>query len=173
VGSVAIQFAKALGARVAATAGSPEKLRLCRDLGADLAIDYKEQDFVEEVLRYDSSGADVILDNMGASYLARNMAALATSGRLVVIGLQGGAKAEVDLRALMSKRAAIISTTLRARPTAEKSAIVASVVQNAWPLVEDGTVRPIIHQMLPLTEVASAHRVVEAGGHVGKVVLTT
>jgi putative PIG3 family NAD(P)H quinone oxidoreductase len=173
IGTIAIQFAKALGARVAVTVGSAEKAQFCTQLGADVAIDYKRQDFVEEVLDFDDRGADVILDNMGASYLTRNLRALATSGRLVVIGLQGGAKGDLDLGALMSKRAAIISTTLRARPPEEKAAIVASVARNAWPLIEDGTVRPIVHAMLPLSDAPAAHALVEASGHVGKVLLTT
>ncbi|MEP6665222.1 MAG: zinc-binding dehydrogenase, partial [Nocardioidaceae bacterium] len=173
IGTVAIQLASALGARVATTVGSDEKAARCRDLGADLVINYREQDFVEEVRRLDSSGANVILDNMGAAYLGRNIEALATEGRLVVIGLQGGAKGELDLRALMSRRGAVISTSLRARPAAEKAAVIASVEENVWPLISDGTVRPIVHTTLPLEEVRRAHDLVEASGHIGKVVLTT
>jgi putative PIG3 family NAD(P)H quinone oxidoreductase len=173
VGTMAIQLAKALGARVATTVGSAEKARFVRDLGADLVIDYKDQDFVDEVLAFDGSGADVVLDNMGAKYLPRNVAVLATAGRLVVIGLQGGVKGELNLGALMSKRAAIISTTLRARPADEKAAIVASVEANAWPLISDGTVRPIVHSAFALDNVADAHALVEAGGHIGKVLITT
>jgi putative PIG3 family NAD(P)H quinone oxidoreductase len=173
IGTMAIQLAKALGARVAVTVGSDEKAGFVRELGADLAINYRDRDFLEELRAYDSRGADVILDNMGASYLSRNVAALATAGRLVVIGLQGGVKGELNLGALMSKRAAVISTTLRARPPEEKAAIVASVEQNVWPLVADRAVRPIVDRAFPLDEVAQAHAIVEASGHIGKVLLTT
>ncbi len=173
IGTMAIQLGKALGARVACTVGSPEKAAACRALGADVAINYHDQDFVEEVRRLDASGANVILDNMGATYLARNVDALSTAGRLVVIGLQGGAKAELDLRALLGKRAAVIATSLRSRPVEEKSAIVASVEQNVWPLIADGTVRPVVHTTVDLDDVASAHELVESSSNVGKVVLTT
>jgi putative PIG3 family NAD(P)H quinone oxidoreductase len=173
IGSFAIQLASALGARVLTTAGSPEKRRACRELGADVAIDYREQDFVEEVrAATDGRGADVILDNMGAKYLARNLDALATEGRLVVIGMQGGSKGELDLGKLLRKRAAVIGTTLRARPVAEKSAICASVVEHVWPLVADGSVRPVVGRTLPLAEVAAAHELMESGEHSGKILLT-
>jgi putative PIG3 family NAD(P)H quinone oxidoreductase len=174
IGTFAIQLAVALGARVLTTAGSPDKLALCAGLGADVVIDYRKQDFVE-VVKDETGGAgvDVILDNMGASYLARNVSALATHGRLVVIGLQGGTKAELDLNALMRKRAAVAGTTLRARPTAEKSAICRSVVENVWPLLGDGAIRPVIGSRLPLAEVAQAHRLMESGSSTGKIVLTT
>jgi NADPH:quinone reductase-like Zn-dependent oxidoreductase len=158
---------------VLTTAGTEEKRRACRDLGADVAIDYHEQDFVEEVrAATDGRGADVILDNMGAKYLARNLDALATEGRLVVIGMQGGTKAELDLGKLLRKRAAVIGTTLRARPVAEKSAICASVVEHVWPLVADGSVRPVVGRTLPLAEVAAAHELMESGEHSGKILLT-
>jgi putative PIG3 family NAD(P)H quinone oxidoreductase len=173
IGTMAIQLAAALGARVVATAGSAAKLERCRSLGADVLVNYREQDFVERVLDVtDGNGADVVLDPVGASYLARNLEALATSGRLVVIGLQGGARAELDLALLMKKRAAVMATTLRARPPAEKAAIMAAVVDHVWPLVTDGVVRPVVHTSLPLSEVAEAHRIVEDGESVGKVVLT-
>jgi putative PIG3 family NAD(P)H quinone oxidoreductase len=174
IGTFAIQLAAQLGARVFTTAGTPEKRELCLSLGADVAIDYREEDFVEVVReRTDGAGVDVILDNMGASYLARNVAALATEGRLVVIGLQGGTKGELDLNALLRKRAAIIATTLRARPAAEKAAICASVVENVWPLVADGSVRAIVHRTLPLEQAAAAHELMESGEHTGKILLTT
>jgi putative PIG3 family NAD(P)H quinone oxidoreductase len=173
IGTMAIQLATALGARVATTVGSPDKARVVRDLGAELVIDYQSEDFVDEVLAYDSGGADVVLDNMGAKYLPRNISVLATEGRLVVIGLQGGAKGELDLGALMRKRAAVIATTLRARPADEKAAIVASVEENVWPLVADGSVRPIVHSAFGLGDVAAAHALVESSGHVGKVLITT
>lgn len=173
IGTMAIQLAKALGARVATTVGSAEKAEVCRELGADLVINYRDQDFVFEVRRFEPAGANVILDNMGAAYLGRNVDALATEGRLVVIGLQGGAKGELDLRTLMSKRAAVLSTTLRARPAAEKAAIVRSVEANAWPLVADGTLKPIVHARFALADVAAAHALVESSGHIGKVLITT
>jgi putative PIG3 family NAD(P)H quinone oxidoreductase len=173
IGTFAIQLAHALGARVVATAGSPEKLEVCRSLGADVAVSYREQDFVEEVhAATDGRGADVILDNMGASYLERNLAALATEGRLVVIGMQGGTRAEIDLGALMRKRAAVTATSLRARPVEEKAAICASVVEHVWPLVADGSVRTLVHATLPLHDAREGHRMMEAGEHVGKIVLT-
>jgi putative PIG3 family NAD(P)H quinone oxidoreductase len=172
IGTFAIQLTKALGATVIATAGSPEKLELCRELGADVAIDYREQDFVEVVAATtDGHGADVILDNMGASYLARNLDALATEGRLIVIGFQGGSRAEMDLRSLFLKRAAIFSASLRARPVGEKATICAEVAENVWPLVADGTVRPIVGRTMPLAEAADAHRLMESGQSTGKILL--
>jgi putative PIG3 family NAD(P)H quinone oxidoreductase len=177
IGTFAIQLAAALGATVATTAGSPEKLEVCRSLGAAVTIDYRQQDFVEAVReatqdRPGGPGADVVLDNMGASYLARNLDVLATSGRLVVIGMQGGRRAELDLGTLVRKRAAIVGTTLRARPAAEKAAICAAVEEHVWPLVADGSIRPVVHTRLPLAEAGRAHATVEAGSHVGKVLLT-
>jgi len=172
IGTFAIQLGKALGARVLTTAGSPEKLALCAELGADLTIDYREQDFTAVVKEAtDGVGVDVILDNMGASYLSRNVAALASEGRLVVIGLQGGTKAEIDLNALMRKRAAVVGTTLRARPVGEKSTICAAVVEQIWPLVADGTIRPVVGRTLPLAEAAEAHRLMESGATTGKILL--
>jgi len=174
IGTMAIQLAHALGARVVATAGSAEKLELCRSLGADVAVNYREQDFVEEVRRAtDGRGADVILDNMGAAYLDRNLDALATQGRLVVIGMQGGVKGELNLGKLMSKRGAVIATGLRARPAEEKAAICAAVVEHVWPLVADGTIRTVVHDTLPLDRAGEAHRLMEESGHTGKIVLTT
>ena len=168
-----VQLAHALGARVATTGGTAEKLEFCRSLGADVTIDYREQDFVE-VLREatDGHGADVILDNMGAKYLARNVDALATEGRLVVIGMQGGTKAELDLGALLKKRGAVVATSLRARPVEGKSAICAGVVEHVWPLVAEQKVRPIVHQVLALDDVAAAHELMGSGAHTGKILLT-
>jgi putative PIG3 family NAD(P)H quinone oxidoreductase len=172
IGTMAIQLARAVGARVFATAGTQKKLDRCRELGADVAISYREEDFVARVREEtDGRGADVILDIMGASYLARNVAALAANGRLVVIGLQGGRKAEIDLNALSRKRAAVLATTLQGRPADEKAAIVASVRANVWPLVAAGQVRPVVDRVLPVTAAAEAHRLAEASEHVGKVVL--
>lgn len=169
IGTMAIQLAHAWGATVAATAGSPEKRELCRSLGAEVVIDYHEEDFVE-VLR-EHGGADVILDNMGASYLGRNVDALATSGRLVVIGMQGGAKGELDLSRLLGKRGAVIATSLRARPTEEKAAICAAVAEHVWPLVADGSIRTMINERMPLSDVRRAHELMEAGSHSGKILL--
>ncbi|APH02649.1 NADPH:quinone oxidoreductase [Janibacter indicus] len=174
IGTMAIQLATAAGARVAVTAGSQDKLDVCRDLGAQILVNYREQDFVEEVrAATDGHGADVVLDLMGAKYLPRNVDLLATSGRLVVIGLMGGRKGELDLGKLLSKRAAVIATSLRARPAAEKAAIVAAVREHVWPLVEDGAVRPIVQGTHPLERAADAHRELEASGHIGKILLTT
>lgn len=170
IGNFAIQLGKALGARVLTTAGTAEKLELCRSLGADVAINYHEEDFVE--VAKGLGGADVILDNMGAKYLMRNVSALATQGRLVVIGMQGGAKAELDLGALLGKRAAVIATSLRARPTEEKAAICAAVVEHVWPLIGEGKVRSMVHQEVPLAEVGRAHELMESGSHSGKILLT-
>ena len=173
IGTMAIQLAAALGARVVATAGAPHKLELCRSLGADVAVDYHEQDFVEEVRRAtDGRGADVVLDNMGASYLPRNVDALASEGRLVVIGLQGGNTGELNLGKLLRKRGAVIATTLRSRSVGEKAAICAAVVEHVWPLLADLTVRPVVHATLPLDQAAEAHRMMEAGDHVGKLLLS-
>ncbi|MBT2404066.1 MULTISPECIES: NAD(P)H-quinone oxidoreductase [unclassified Streptomyces] len=174
IGTMAIQLAKAVGARVAVTAGSQEKLARCKELGADILIDYREQDFVAELkAATGGAGADVILDIMGAKYLARNLDALAVNGRLAVIGLQGGVKAELNLGALLAKRAAITATSLRARPLEEKAAIVASVREHVWPLVEAGLIRPVVHAAFPLRGAAEAHRVMESGTHVGKLLLTS
>jgi putative PIG3 family NAD(P)H quinone oxidoreductase len=172
VGTAAIQMAKAVGARVAVTAGSAEKLAVCRELGADVTINYREQDFLEEVRAATAGrGADVILDVVGAAYLDRNVRALATGGRLVVIGLLGGAKGELNLARLSGKRASVHATELRARPPAEKAGIVAAVCEHVWPLVEAGKVRPVIHRRFPLAEAAAAHRVIEESSHIGKVLL--
>ncbi len=173
IGTFAIQLAHALGARVVTTAGSAEKLDLCRSLGADVAVSYREQDFVEEVrTATHGHGADVVLDNMGAAYLSRNLDALATEGRLVVIGMQGGTRAELDLGLLLRKRAAVMATSLRARPAEEKATICAAVVEHVWPLVADGSIRTLVHATLPLQEAAQAHRIMEDGGHSGKILLT-
>ncbi|MEU6236099.1 NAD(P)H-quinone oxidoreductase [Kitasatospora sp. NPDC047058] len=172
IGTMAIQLAKAVGARVAVTAGSAEKLARCAALGADILIDYREQDFVEALREAtDGAGADVILDIMGARYLQRNVDALAVNGRLVIIGLQGGVQGELNLNTLLRKRGAVVATNLRGRPLAEKAAIVAAVREHVWPLVESGVVKPVIDRVLPLAEAAAGHRVLEAGEQVGKVVL--
>ncbi|WP_371480421.1 NAD(P)H-quinone oxidoreductase [Kitasatospora sp. NBC_00315] len=172
IGTMAIQLAKAVGARVLVTAGSARKLERCAELGADVGIDYREQDFVQAVREATGgAGADVVLDIMGAKYLQRNVDALALNGRLVIIGLQGGASAELDLGTLLAKRAAVVATSLRGRPLAEKAAIVAGVREHVWPLIESGVVKPVVDRVLPLAEAARAHRVLEEGEQVGKVVL--
>lgn len=171
IGTMAIQLGKAFGARVAVTVGSEEKAAFCRELGADIVINYREQDFAE-TLKEQGVTADVILDIIGAKYLAANISVLSTAGRLVIIGLQGGLRGELDIGALLTKRAAVMATALRARPTAEKAAIVSATVAQVWPLVADGTVRPIIHATYPLEDVRAAHQVLEASSHTGKVLLT-
>ena len=173
IGTMAIQLAKPLGARVVVTCGTEEKCARARELGADVAVNYREQDFVEEVrLVTGGVGADVILDNMGAKYLGRNVEALAPNGRLVVIGLQGGTKGELDLNALLQKRGALLATSLRSRPAEEKAAIVASARDHVWPLVASGDLTLVVDRVLPITEAAAAHRAMEAGEHVGKILLT-
>lgn len=171
IGTHAIQVGKALGATVAVTAGSAERLDRCRQLGADITINYKEQDFVE-VLRAETEGADVILDNMGAKYLQRNVDALRADGRLVIIGMQGGVKGELNIGSLLGKRASVFAAGLRFRPLDQKAAIVADVRERLWPLVEDGSVKPIIGQVVPMAEAASAHRMLEEGSVFGKILLT-
>ncbi|MGH3455936.1 MAG: NAD(P)H-quinone oxidoreductase [Nocardioidaceae bacterium] len=174
IGTMAIQLGKAFGTRVAVTAGSAEKLARCAELGADIGIDYKQQDFVDALREAtDDHGADVILDVVGGPYLPRNIEALATSGRLVVIGLQGGTTGELPLHRLWAKRGAVLATLLRSRPPGEKAAIIASVEEHVWPLVEAGTVRPVVQQVFDLDDVREAHRLMESGGHVGKVLLST
>lgn len=174
IGAMSIQLAKAAGARVVATAGSDEKVAMLTGyLGADLAINYRTEDFVELTKDFTGGlGANVILDVVGAKYLARNVETLATYGRMVVIGLQGGATAELNLGALLTKRAAIIGTTLRARSVEEKSTIMDGVREHVWPLVSNGAVKPMVDKTFPLTQVAAAHEYFDSGEHVGKVLLT-
>ena len=169
IGTMAIQLAVARGAEVFTTAGSPEKLELCRSLGAT-AISYRDEDFVDVLS--EAGGADVVLDNMGAKYLGRNVAALATGGRLVIIGFQGGTKGELDIQALLRKRASVTATSLRARPLEEKAAICCGVVENVWPHVAAGRIRPIAETTMPLEDVARAHQLMEDGAHTGKILLT-
>ncbi|MDG4834522.1 NAD(P)H-quinone oxidoreductase [Solwaraspora sp. WMMD1047] len=171
IGTFAVQLGAALGATVIATARAAKHEPL-RELGAAHLIDYTEADFVAAVRELtDGRGVDVILDIIGAAYLGRNVGALATNGRLVVIGLQGGRKAELDLSALMSKRASLIATTLRARPVAEKAAIVRGVREEIWPLVESGSIVPVVDRRVPMAMAAEAHRIVENSDHLGKVLL--
>jgi putative PIG3 family NAD(P)H quinone oxidoreductase len=172
IGTFAIQLAVALGVRVVTTARAAKHAAL-RELGAAVTVDYTDQDFVAATREATGGrGADVILDIMGASYLARNLAALAPDGRLAIIGLQGGRRAELDLAALLDTRGVISATRLRPRPPADKARIVRGVREQVWPLVESGAVRPVIDRRLPMPEAAQAHRIVEAGEHVGKVLLT-
>jgi putative PIG3 family NAD(P)H quinone oxidoreductase len=174
IGTLAIQLGHALGARVVCTAGTAEKLARCRQLGADLAVNYRDEDFVSAALGFTGGhGADVILDIIGAAYLQRNVTALATGGRLVVIGLQGGATGELDLSQLLRRRATVHASTLRSRPLAEKAAIVSRVQAEVWPLVSSGQIRPVIETTLPLSEAVQAHQLMEADGHVGKILLST
>jgi putative PIG3 family NAD(P)H quinone oxidoreductase len=174
IGTHAIQVARALGARVAATAGSAEKLELCRDLGAQITINYRDEDFVAR-LREETDGADVIFDIMGASYLDRNIDALATDGQLVIIGMQGGVQAELNIGKLLVKRARVIGTTLRGRPVNgpnSKSEIVQAVTAAVWPMIADGRVRPIMGARLPIEQAADAHQRLVSGKVSGKIVLT-
>jgi putative PIG3 family NAD(P)H quinone oxidoreductase len=175
IGTMAIQLAVRAGARVATTAGSAEKLAFCRELGAEILVNYRNEDFVEAVrTATDGHGADVILDIMGAAYLARNVDVLATGGRMVGIGMQGGTKAELDLGKLMRKRASVAATTLRSRPATGpggKAEIVAAVRHDVWPDVERGVVRPIVDRRLPMSRAGEAHALLEASDHIGKVLL--
>ena len=175
IGTHAIQVAHGMGCRIAVTAGSDKKLNACRELGADVLINYREQDFVEQVrTASDGTGVDVILDIMGASYLDRNVDALAPDGRLVVIGFQGGVTGELNIGKLLGKRAGVIATALRSRPVdgpSGKGAIISEVVENVWPMIAAGSVRPIVGAELPITEVAEAHRLLESSEVTGKVLL--
>ncbi|KOX26056.1 MULTISPECIES: NAD(P)H-quinone oxidoreductase [unclassified Streptomyces] len=166
VGSVAIQVAKALGARVVTTVGGPEKVARVRELGADTAIDHRAEDFTEH------GPYDVILDVVGGDYLERNVRSLAVDGRLVVIGLQNGLAGELDLADLVFKRLSVYGTTLRTRTEEQKAAVVAEVRDNVWPMIENGSVRLLVEDRLPMAEAAEAHRRMEAGGHTGKILLT-
>ncbi|MEN3321209.1 MAG: hypothetical protein V7643_4611 [Mycobacterium sp.] len=175
IGTHAIQVARALDCRVAVTAGSGSKLDLCKELGAEILINYRDEDFVEAVRdATDGAGADAILDIMGAKYLDRNVDALANDGRLVVIGMQGGVKGELNLGKLMAKRGGVFATTLRARPAqgkGSKSEVVAEVIRNVWPMVADGRVRPIIGAEFPIEQAAAAHELLDSGDVSGKVLL--
>ena len=166
IGTHAIQVAKALGATVAVTAGSDERLARCAELGADITVNYKTQDFVAEVGK-----ADVVLDNMGASYLPRNIDVLAPDGRLMIIGMQGGVKGELPIGKLLAKRASVMATGLRGRSVDDKGAIVAQVREHLWPLVESGAVKPVVGQVVPMRDAAEAHRLLESSTVFGKVLL--
>jgi len=172
IGTMAIQLAHQRGAVVFATAGTPRKVEFCRELGADVAINYRDEVFEDRVLaETGGQGVDVVLDNMGALYLSRNISSLAVGGRLVVLGLQGGRKGELDLGALLAKRATVLAAGLRSRPLQQKAEIAAETVHAVWPLIESGAVRPIIDRILRIDDAAEAHRLVESSEHIGKVLL--
>ncbi|MFT4167192.1 MAG: NAD(P)H-quinone oxidoreductase [Microlunatus sp.] len=172
IGSMAIQYAKALGATVAATAGTPDKLDYCRSIGADLAVSYRD-DWAGAVRDLtDGRGADVILDVIGARYLEQHVRLLAVGGRLVVIGLQGGTKATLDLGRLLRVRGSVLATTLRSRPTEQKASICRRTEEAIWPLVDTGTIAPAPQTRFALRDVAEAHRQLESGDNLGKIVLT-
>jgi putative PIG3 family NAD(P)H quinone oxidoreductase len=172
IGTTAIQLARARGARVVATAGSPEKCDACERLGAERAIDYRREDFVAVVRGLTGGrGVDVVLDIVGGDYFARNIDALAPEGRLVEIATLQGVKAELNIQTIMQRRLTITGSTLRARPVAEKGAIARAVHQHVWPLIESGAVKPVIYATFPLRHAAQAHRVMESSAHIGKLVL--
>ena len=170
IGTFAIQVANALGAKIAVTAGSQEKLNVCASLGADVLINYKEQDFVE-VIRETWGGAENILDNMGASYLSKNVEALKRNGHLAIIGMQGGTKVDFQIDQLLRKNATISATSLRGRPESEKSKICHEVEKIVWPWITDGTVKQVIDRVMPIEQAGEAHKILEAGEATGKIVL--
>jgi putative PIG3 family NAD(P)H quinone oxidoreductase len=173
IGSMAIQLGVAHGARVLTTVGSKEKMEFCSRLGADVAINYKEAEWASVVKKAtNDAGADVILDIIGAKYLTDNVKTLAYDGRLVVIGMQGGAKGELDLGRLLSRRGSVIATGLRFRSVADKGRIIAEVVGHVWPLIAAKKVRPVVHSTFPLADVAKAHETLEQSAQLGKVLLT-
>ncbi|HVX46491.1 MAG TPA: NAD(P)H-quinone oxidoreductase [Mycobacteriales bacterium] len=173
IGTLAIQLGVRFGARVFATAGTPEKVERCRELGAEVVIQYRTEDFVDRIAEETGGhGADVILDIVGAAYLNQNVEALAEDGRLVVIGMQGGQTGEVNLARLLAKRGTITASGLRTRSLESKAAIVAAVREHVWPVIESGDVRPIIDRTMPIADAGKAHEVMEAGEHIGKIILT-
>jgi putative PIG3 family NAD(P)H quinone oxidoreductase len=174
IGTTAIQLAHAFGARVFTTAGSAEKCAACRALGADVAIDYRTEDFVGAVgAATDGKGVDVILDMVGGDYIKRNLKILAVEGRLVQIAFLQGSTVELNLAPLMVKRQTLTGSTLRPRSVAEKGAIAAALKEKVWPLLEAGRIKPLIHATFPLADAAGAHRLMESSTHIGKIVLTT
>lgn len=172
IGTMAIQLAKAMGARIAVTAGSSEKLDACAELGAEILINYKDQDFLD-VLKSEVGGVDVILDVIGAKYLDSNIKALNRNGRLAIIGMQGGTKAEINLNELLRKNATVHAASLRGRPLAEKALICQQVGTVVWPWIHAGLVKPVIGAQLPISQASAAHRMLEAGEVTGKILLTT
>jgi putative PIG3 family NAD(P)H quinone oxidoreductase len=172
IGTMAIQIAHARGSIVLTTAGTPRKVAFTRQLGADVAINYRDEVFDQRVAaETDGHGVDVILDNMGAAYLSRNLASLAVGGRLIVLGLQGGVKAELNLGTLLARRVTVHAAGLRARQPADKVAVVAETHANVWPMIEAGSVRPVIDRVLTLDDAGEAHRLVESSEHIGKVLM--
>ncbi|WP_445370916.1 NAD(P)H-quinone oxidoreductase [Methylomonas sp. HW2-6] len=172
IGTTAIQLAKAFGSRVVTTAGSDEKCRRCLELGADLAVNYRQQDFVEAVLDFTGGkGVDVILDMVGGDYLPRNLKSLAIDGRLLQIGIQRGGKAEINLAALLMKRLTLAGSTLRSRSDEFKANIAGQLRDKVWPLLESGQIKPVIDSVFPLAEADRAHRLMESSQHIGKIIL--
>jgi putative PIG3 family NAD(P)H quinone oxidoreductase len=172
IGTTLIQLAKARGARVFTTAGTPRKVRFCRELGADVSINYREESFAERIFAETSgAGVDVILDIMGAAYLKPNIASLGHDGRLIVLGLQGGRKGELDLGQVLAKRLTVYAAGLRARSSVDKARIVAETRRHVWPIIADGRLRPVIDRVLSLDDAAEAHRLVDSSEHIGKVLL--
>jgi NADPH:quinone reductase len=173
IGTTAIQLAKAFGARVFATAGTADKARACERLGAERGIDYRTEDFVDVIRQATAGyGVDVILDMVGGSYLARNLEVAAVEGRLVIISMLGGAKAEINLAVVVTKRLTVTGSTLRARTVAQKASVAAAVQRHVWPLLSEGRVRPVIYATFPLAQASEAHRLMETSNHIGKIVLT-
>jgi NADPH2:quinone reductase len=173
IGTTAIQLAHAFGAKVFATAGSAEKVRVCEQLGAVRGIDYKTEDFVEVIKQHtDGKGVDIILDMVAGPYVARNIDSAALEGRIVVISLLGGTRAEINMTKIMMRRLTLTGSTLRSRTVAQKGAVAAAVLQNVWPLLRAGRARPVIHATFPLAEASEAHRLMESSSHIGKIVLT-
>ena len=170
IGTFAIQVAKVLGAKVAVTAGSQEKLNTCASLGADILINYKEQDFVD-VIRDTWGGTDTILDNMGASYLSKNVEVLKRNGHLAIIGMQGGTKVDFQIDQLLRKNGTITATSLRGRPEPEKSMICREVEKIVWPWITDGTIKQVIDRVVPIEGAGDAHKILGAGEATGKIVL--
>ena len=174
IGTTAIQLCKAFGAKVYTTAGTPEKCKFCEQLGADAAINYRKQDFSEEIKKLtDGKGVDVILDMVGGPYFPKNIRLLAVEGRLVQIALMQGSKAEVDFLSLLLKRVTLTGSTLRPRSIEQKTNIAQALRKNVWPLLDSGTVRPIIYQIFPLKQAAEAHILMESSAHIGKILLKT
>jgi NADPH2:quinone reductase len=173
IGVTAIQMAKAFGATVIATAGSDGKCQACLDLGADHAINYRTADFAEEARRFTGGrGVDVILDMVAGDYVAREVTALAEDGRLVIIAVQGGVKAQFDAGLVLRRRLTVTGSTLRPRPVAFKGVVAAALRERVWPLIASGRIRPVLHSVFPATEAAQAHTLMESNQHVGKIVLT-
>ena len=173
IGTMAIQLAKAFNAKVIVTAGSETKCNFCVDLGADAAINYKEQDFVEEIMRFtDNKGVDVILDMIGGDYFPRNIKCMTDDARMVQIAIQNGPKAEINLLPVMLKRLTITGSTLRARDDTFKAAIADKLLEKVWPLLASGKIKPVIHSTFALTDAAKAHQLMESSQHIGKIILT-